>query len=133
MDITECNGANIYEWNMYEWKNMLFVGYKQKDWNQTLCTKINQISAYILMTSCGGANKIEVNTKHKKLIESLEYYKPKTKTLHKYDVIFNDDIQEDFIFVYRDKESVDKFVAEYNGDNTEEYRKSFYGAIKIIK
>ena len=49
--------------------------YSQKDWNQTLITRVNQISAQInKSTLIGGANQIIVNPKLKYIFNSLDYY-----------------------------------------------------------
>jgi hypothetical protein len=46
----------------------------QKDWNQTLCTKINQISAQIFKdTLTGGANVILIPDNLNELFSTLEY------------------------------------------------------------
>lgn len=48
----------------------------QKDWNQTLMTKINQVSATILKhTMRGGANLILIPEHHVNLFKTLEYLK----------------------------------------------------------
>ena len=48
----------------------------QKDWNQTLITRINQMSAMIFQkTHRGGANKIKINSALLLLLEDLEYFK----------------------------------------------------------
>jgi len=55
------------KWDYNEWRygnnGSSFAGYTQKDWNQTLVTKINQISAQIHKTTLrGGANWIVVSS-----------------------------------------------------------------------
>ena len=52
-----------------------FQGYTQKDWNQTLITKINQISAQIHKTTLrGGANWIVVSSEVSAVFDDLEYF-----------------------------------------------------------
>ena len=49
--------------------------YTQKDWNQTLITKINQISAQIHKTTLrGGANFIVVSSEISAIFDDLEYF-----------------------------------------------------------
>ncbi len=55
----------------------------QKDWNQTLLTKINQTAANIFKDSNGGPNVILISPVLQPLLESLEYMKtPKIPTEH---------------------------------------------------
>jgi len=68
------------KWDYNEWKygatgNTPFVGYTQKDWNQTLITKINQLSAQIHKTTLrGGANWIVVSSEVSAVFDDLEYF-----------------------------------------------------------
>jgi hypothetical protein len=68
------------KWDYNEWKygatgNTPFVGYTQKDWNQTLITKINQVSAQIHKTTLrGGANWIVVSSEVSAVFDDLEYF-----------------------------------------------------------
>jgi hypothetical protein len=68
------------KWDYNEWKygatgNTPFQGYTQKDWNQTLVTKINQISAQIHKTTLrGGANWIVVSSEVSAVFDDLEYF-----------------------------------------------------------
>lgn len=66
-------------WDYNEWKygnnGSAFVGYTQKDWNQTLVTKINQLSAQIHKTTLrGGANWIVVSSEVSAVFDDLEYF-----------------------------------------------------------
>jgi hypothetical protein len=67
-------------WDYNEWKygatgGTPFMGYTQKDWNQTLVTKINQISAQIHKTTLrGGANWIVVSSEVSAVFDDLEYF-----------------------------------------------------------
>jgi hypothetical protein len=73
--------------------------YTQKDWNQTLINKINQLSLQIhKSTFKGSANCIVIPSYLKKLIESLEYYNNGVIS-GKYRVIIDDTIEYDTIFV----------------------------------
>ena len=67
------------KWDYNEWKygngGSSFAGYTQKDWNQTLITKINQISAQIHKTTLrGGANWIIVSSEVSAVFDDLEYF-----------------------------------------------------------
>jgi hypothetical protein len=68
------------KWDYNEWKygatgNTPFVGYTQKDWNQTLITKVNQISAQIHKSTLrGGANWIVVSSEVSAVFDDLEYF-----------------------------------------------------------
>ena len=68
------------KWDYNEWRygatgNTPYLGYTQKDWNQTLVTKINQISAQIHKTTLrGGANWIVVSSEVSAVFDDLEYF-----------------------------------------------------------
>jgi hypothetical protein len=68
------------KWDYNEWKygatgHTPYMGYTQKDWNQTLITKINQISAQIHKTTLrGGANWIVVSSEVSAVFDDLEYF-----------------------------------------------------------
>ena len=68
------------KWDYNEWKyggsgGSTLQGYTQKDWNQTLITKINQVSAQIHKTTLrGGANWIVVSSEVSAVFDDLEYF-----------------------------------------------------------
>jgi hypothetical protein len=67
------------KWDYNEWRygnnGTSFAGYTQKDWNQTLVTKINQVSAQIHKTTLrGGANWIVVSSEVSAVFDDLEYF-----------------------------------------------------------
>ncbi len=68
------------KWDYNEWKygatgNTPFMGYTQKDWNQTLVTKINQVSAQIHKSTLrGGANWVVVSSEVSAVFDDLEYF-----------------------------------------------------------
>jgi hypothetical protein len=68
------------KWDYNEWKyggasGATLVGYTQKDWNQTLITKINQVSAQIHKTTLrGGANWIVCSSEVSAVFDDLEYF-----------------------------------------------------------
>lgn len=64
-------------WDVNGWRRMAgySTNYTQKDWNQELMTKINQISAQIhKATLRGGANFIVVSSEISALFDNLEYF-----------------------------------------------------------
>jgi hypothetical protein len=68
------------KWDYNGWKyggsaGATLQSYTQKDWNQTLVTKINQISAQIHKTTLrGGANWIVVSSEISAVFDDLEYF-----------------------------------------------------------
>ena len=64
-------------WDYNGWKRLAFAGttpYTQKDWNQTLITSINQLSAQIHKSTLrGGANWIVVSSEVSAIFDDLEY------------------------------------------------------------
>lgn len=65
------------KWDYNGWRRQVgfSTNYTQKDWNQTLMTKINQISAQIhKATLRGGANFIVVSTELSAVLNDLEYF-----------------------------------------------------------
>jgi hypothetical protein len=68
------------KWDYNEWRyggngGATLQGYTQKDWNQTLMTKINQVSAQIHKTTLrGGANWIVVSSEISAVLDDLEYF-----------------------------------------------------------
>ena len=64
-------------WDVNGWRRMaaFSTNYTQKDWNQELFTKINQISAQIHKSTLrGGANFIVVSSEISALFDNLEYF-----------------------------------------------------------
>lgn len=67
------------KWDYNEWRygnnGTAFAGYTQKDWNQTLVTRINQMSAQIHKSTLrGGANWIVVSSEVSAVFDDLEYF-----------------------------------------------------------
>jgi hypothetical protein len=97
--------AHKLTWDHKGWRieDIISTLYSQKDWNQTLVTKINQISAHIIQHSqYGGANEIMVHPNLFALIATLEYYNPKLEMLSgRYSVTIDESIPKDKIFVRR--------------------------------
>jgi hypothetical protein len=63
-------------WDYNGWKRLpKNNGYTQKDWNQTLVTAINQISAQIHKSTLrGGANFVVVSSEVSAVMDDLEYF-----------------------------------------------------------
>lgn len=64
-------------WDYNGWRKAALAAnaYTQKDWNQTLITKVNQISAQIYKATLrGGANFIVVSTEISAIFNDLEYF-----------------------------------------------------------
>lgn len=62
-------------WDYYGWKQQGTQKYTQKEWNQTLITKINQISAQIHKTTLrGGANFIVVSAEVSAIFDDLDAF-----------------------------------------------------------
>jgi hypothetical protein len=64
-------------WDYDGWRklNTVSTAYNQKDWNQTLITAINQISAQIHKSTLrGGANWIVVSSEISAIFDDLEYF-----------------------------------------------------------
>jgi hypothetical protein len=71
-------GAWALRWDYNGWKRTAsggFNAYTQKEWNQTLITKVNQISAQIhKATLRGGANFVVVSSEVSAIFDDLEYF-----------------------------------------------------------
>jgi hypothetical protein len=64
-------------WDVNGWRRMaaFSTNYTQKDWNQELMTKINQISAQIHKSTLrGGANFVVVSSEISAIFDNLEYF-----------------------------------------------------------
>jgi hypothetical protein len=71
------SGAWQLRWDYNGWRKASSAAspYTQKDWNQTLITKINQISAQIHKSTLrGGANFIVVSSEISAVFDDLEYF-----------------------------------------------------------
>ena len=104
------------EWNYEGWLEGVkkSTPYTQNDWNQTLITKMNMMSAKIHNASLrGGADRIRCNTKMLNLIKSIEYFFDEGDRLskghgmsinNKYFIVVDDLIHDDEIYMYRGRE-----------------------------
>jgi len=114
MDVENIKAQFVTKWDYFGWKtNEFFVklslgpGYEspQKDWTQTLITKINELSAQIHMSTCttggGTADTIMMNEHCFKLVKEFEYFDSGEMKLGKrFDVIVNNIIGENAVFVF---------------------------------
>lgn len=72
-------------WNYYGWKGTGAQKYTQKEWNQTLITRINQISAQIHKSTLrGGANFIVVSSEVSAIFDDLDAFVPTSHDLEDY-------------------------------------------------
>ena len=75
-DLRKCSPWQL-NWDYNGWRRQsgFSTNYTQKDWNQTLMTKLNQISAQIhKATLRGGANFIVVSSEVNAVLNDLEYF-----------------------------------------------------------
>jgi hypothetical protein len=95
--------------------------YSQHDWNQTLMTNINQISAQIhMVTLRGPATTIIAHVSLAPLFGTLEYYNLKTKELcGRYKVIFTFDIEEYSLYVVGDEWLDNNYIPRYKIGETQ--------------
>jgi ferredoxin-fold anticodon binding domain-containing protein len=83
------------------------------DWCQTLITKINFLGNKIHQkTRRGRPNRIELNSSVFRIINNLEYYNPLTNKINDVDVVINDEINDDIIYVIND----DNFLKKLRGE-----------------
>ena len=75
-DLRKCSPWQL-NWDYNGWRRQtgFSTNYTQKDWNQTLMTRLNQISAQIhKATLRGGANFIVVSSEVNAVLNDLEYF-----------------------------------------------------------
>lgn len=102
IDYNNINPSFILSWEVDGYKKSPNFYGDQKDWIQTLSTKINELATGIHQaTMIGPADTVEVHPCNEHFIKLLEYYNSSTKKIsNKYSVIVNSDIEPDRIFVY---------------------------------
>ncbi len=134
----------------------------QTEWNQTLITRINQISAKIhICTLRWGADTLEMNSKVFEIVKTLGYYRPETNSIgDRYSIIINEGLGCE-ILIYSSKHSLKpsfiascekgdtkindngeletelidvefKHVTESNEEEIKEYQNNLFGILKII-
>lgn len=94
------NCFDFIEWN-YKNSESSFYG-DQVDWNVTLLTAVNSLHSKIHShTNRDGANEIRIHSNLIPLFETIPYYNSDTKKLGgRYDIVFDDLIGKDEIYVY---------------------------------
>lgn len=94
-------------WSHDAWKKGDYIDsqYIQTDWNQTLVTRINQISAQIHMTCLRGpADTIYINSETYQLFETFAFFNKSTNILsQRYQIIIDETIDENLIFIVNEK------------------------------
>ncbi len=109
-------------WDYSGWRNPddspnKYNPYTQQDWNQTLVTKVNQISAQIYQANMrGGANKIKVHPRIFSILMTLEFFKVTDEGLFvlsgRYIVDIDKDNPIDKVYVYQDNYPMEPFVSD---------------------
>jgi len=152
-ELTKENCAHSKEWDYHGHKALVeTTSYSQGDWNQTLMTRINNIGAHIYQNSHrGGPNTLKLHPSLMSLIETLEYYnKDENKVGGRFNVVVNDEVEHDTIYVYHSDEVLTipiiteatdsnrgeikfKFINDCTQEQIDEYIKSTQGYIQIIK
>lgn len=151
-ELTLDNCEHIKEWDYQGHKVLVKTtsyspSYSQGDWNQTLLTRINNVGALIYQSSNRfGPNTIKLHPSLMPLIETLEYYnKYVNKISNRFDVIVNDEVEHDIIYIYHSDEvklipifedelgTIEfKFIEQCSQEEVSEYIKSTQGYVKIL-
>lgn len=99
-ELSKANAQHSTEWDYYgHMKEDKTIGL-QEDWNQTLMTTINQVSAQIHKASLrGGANEIKIHSSKLPLFQTLAFYHDMVIG-GRYMVKVDDDIPKNMIYVY---------------------------------
>lgn len=145
-------------WDYSAWKeNPKSAPYMQKDWNQTLVTRINQVSAQIFKASYrGGADTIHIHSDLLPIIQTLEFFNEQEMKLSgRYDVVIDDSLNKTRLYVSAQKIiNADPFIiwtafervefnehdemqpilkdpSEYTHDEIESYKRRLKGCINI--
>jgi len=101
MLMENCAWTLRWDYNGLEQYKVKDITIFQKEWNQTLITKINQISAQISQATLTGPAKIIKTHPHlKKLFETLEYYKD-GDILGRYMVEYDENLYLNEVFIYQ--------------------------------
>jgi len=102
-ELSNKNSKWHLRWDYMGWETLSInngTDINQLDWNETLITKINQISAQMHRISrTGGASHIKVHPFVKDLFKTIPYYDETTSKLSRYDVIYDDNIKINEIYV----------------------------------
>jgi hypothetical protein len=151
-ELTKENCAHSKDWDYQGAKELVeTISYSQKDWNQTLMTRINYIGAHIYQSSRrGGPNTVKLHPSLMPLIETLEYYnKDDNKIGGRFNVIVNDEVEHDTIYIYHSDDVLTipiitevtdsdwgmiefKFINDCTQEQIDDYIKSTQGCVKIV-
>lgn len=110
MNIEDCHIVTEWDYEGYKRNNPNF--FMQKDWNQTLVTKINQISANIHQASFrGGADTIFINGNMLPIFETMEYFNITNFIMgNRYRVNVRETIPDNHIFITREETFIDTIL-----------------------
>lgn len=112
---------NIFDIEKHKWKlrwdyNGLRDPYTQEDWNVTLATKINQISAQIHQaTLFGGATNLMISSNLSKFLDytfGSDYY------LNRYKIDFSDKLDDNLVIVYNSNVIRKPYYLEFTDENS---------------
>jgi len=99
------------DWDYLQWQAAVSDSnpYSQKDWNQTLLTKINMASVSIFQkTLCGGADTIKIHPNLLDLVSDLEYFENKDgdySLASRFKIKLDDTLETNKIIALREKEN----------------------------
>jgi len=118
MKIEDIEDSLISKWDYLGWKNNEWFEKipsesPQKDWNQTFMTRINELSAAIHMGTCiynektdiieelGPADTIIINENFLEIMNSLEFFNTEKNSLGRKQVIIDNEVENDVVFVLK--------------------------------
>lgn len=131
-----CANDNAKSWDYLQWKNATNQSrfYLQRDWNQTLVTMFNVISARIHSKSCRrAADNIRLHSCFKELISTLEYYhESEGKISNRFTVTFDDSLPTDKIFVYSSEIFELHYIPKFEIGETKEIEEGYETEIKDL-
>jgi hypothetical protein len=124
-----------FEWDYEGWRKLGHSSpFTQKDWNQTLITRINQVSNNIHKASLrGGGDRIRCNKKSNKLLKTLEYYnqgKDSANINNRYLIEIDELVKDNEIYIYSSKITEKPFLIPKIKE-TEDSGYVYYNAISL--
>lgn len=113
------------KWDYLGWKQHTSSPYQQKDWIQTLITRINECGTNIYQaTLVGAGNTVIINKTLLPLLEELEYFNEIGANEYvigsRYSILIDDSKPTDVITVFRKSPKTEKlaeFTETYFGEN----------------
>ncbi len=97
-ETTDDSIITFLEWDYKGFKKLGSSPYAQKDWNQTLMTKLNQANAMCQLAN-NSSTLIKSNKEIFKIIETFDYFDLLNMSLGHRKIIVDDTINEDVILV----------------------------------